>query len=195
MTGFTRWPIDLEGEEACIQPLLEPEGDELARENDDSPPQGWQDMQSTLEGQFQALPGYIKEGFASLGQLLTGLLNKRSRRKSSSSSSSGSSDDERERSPKRPRVEDEQNESEEASKSEASQADGEQSPQPDQDNVDDNDKQFVATLDSVVQKLAQEQLEPSVSDQLANVIKTTLRSKLSEEKLKEAKCLPQAKTL
>ncbi len=37
----------------------------------------------------------------------------------------------------------------------------------------------------MVQELAQEQSGPSVSDQLANVINTTLRSKLSEEKLKE----------
>ena len=175
---------DLEGDEA-IKRLLEPEGDEMARENDASPPQGWQDMQSTMDGQFQALSGNIKEGFASLGQLLTGLLNKRSRQKSSSSSSNCSSDDERERSPKRPRVEDEQTDNEAASKPQASQADGEQSPKPDQDNVDDNDKQFVAILDSVVQELAQEQSGPSVSDQLANVINTTLRSKLSEEKLKE----------
>ncbi len=82
------------------------------QENDASPPQGWQDMQSTMDGQFQALSGNIKEGFASLGQLLTGLLNKRSRQKSSSSSSNCSSDDERERSPKRPRVEDEQTDNE-----------------------------------------------------------------------------------
>ncbi len=98
-----------------------------------------------MDGQFQALSGNIKEGFASLGHLLTGLLNKRSRRKSSSSSSSASSDDERERSPKRPRVEDEQKDSEEASKPQASQADREQSPQPDQDNIDDNDKQLICS--------------------------------------------------
>ena len=48
-----------------------------------------------------------------------------------------------------------------------------------------DDKAFGEILDSVVQELNEEQLGPSVSEQLANFVNSTLRSKLSEEKLKE----------
>ena len=49
----------------------------------------------------------------------------------------------------------------------------------------DDDRAFGEILDSVVQDLNEEQSGPSVSEQLANVVNKTLRSKLSEEKLKE----------
>ncbi|CAB4005586.1 Tyrosine- kinase Tec [Paramuricea clavata] len=101
---------------------------------------------------------------------------KRSRQKSRSSSPD-SADGDQTTSPKRARLEDEQNDDVAVLLAE-SQPQGENS-------GNDNEKEFGAILDSVVQELDEEQLGPDVSEKLAQVINKTLRSKLSEEKLKE----------
>ncbi|CAB4006552.1 Hypothetical predicted protein [Paramuricea clavata] len=58
-------------------------------------------------------------------------------------------------------------------------------PAPGENSGNDNEKEFGAILNSVVQELDEEQLGPDVSEKLVQVINKTLRSKLSEEKLKE----------
>lgn len=158
---------DSEGE---IELLNEPEVEDIVQE----PTENEHQLQSSMEGHFEALSVNIKAGFDSLGELLSGLMRdrKRSRQKSRSYSSS-SSDDEPENNNKRKRVADDENNDVDLLLGKPENAEPEQ------------DKAFGEILDSVAQELDQEQLGPNVSDQLAQVINKTLRTKLSEEKLKE----------
>ena len=177
---------DIEGDEARLNGLdrlLEREDDDdntLATEG--NPSLVLNNVQSTMEGHFTALKGSINEGFSSLGELLTGLMQqqrgKRSRQKSSSSSTSVSEDSDHEGRGKRARLTKDDNEDAVAALLAESEPKGEKS---------DHDKEFGEILDKAVQDLDSEQLGPNVSDQLAQVINKTLRSKLSEEKLKDKK--------
>ena len=101
----------------------------------------------------------IKEGFNSLGEVLSGLMRsyKRSRQKSSLSSS-WASDDESEDYSKRTRAADNQNKAEDLLLGNPGDEVGKAA------NV--NGKVFSEILDSVVQDLDQEQLGPNVSHQL-----------------------------
>ena len=169
---------DIEGDEVRLDRLLEREDNTLATEG--NPSLVLNSVQSTMEGHFKALKGSINEGFSSLGELLTGLIQqqrgKRSRQKSSSSSTSEDSDHEGRG--KRARLTEDDNEDAVAALLGESEPKGEKS---------DHDKEFGEILDKAVQDLDSEQLGPNVSDQLAQVINKTLRSKLSEEKLKDKK--------
>ncbi|CAB4006980.1 Hypothetical predicted protein [Paramuricea clavata] len=139
------------------------------------------ESQTNMEEKFEELSGNIKDGFSSLGELLTDLMQQKSRgkrsRQKSRSSSPASADGDQKTSPKRARLEDEQND-------DVAVLLGESQPQG-ENSGNDNEKEFGAILDSVVQELDEEQLGPAVSEKLAEVINKTLRSKLSEEKLKE----------
>ncbi|CAB3997045.1 Hypothetical predicted protein [Paramuricea clavata] len=147
---------DPEGEIEDDARLLE--GDE-ATHAQESPSGDRHESQSNMEEKFEELLGNIKDGFSSLGELLTDLMQQKSRgkrsRQKSRSSSPDSADGDQTTDPKRARLEDEQN-----------------------DDV-------AVLLGDVVQELDEEQLGPDVSEKLAQVINKTLRSKLSEGKLKE----------
>ncbi|CAB3992944.1 Hypothetical predicted protein [Paramuricea clavata] len=171
---------DSEGEIEDDARLLE--GDE-ATHAQASPSGDRHESQSNMEEKFEELSGNIKDGFSSLGELLTDLMQQKSRgkrsRQKSRSSSPASADGDQTTSPKRARLEDEQND-------DVAVLLGESQPQGQGENSgNDNEKEFGAILDSVVQELDEEQLGPDVSEKLAEVINKTLRSKLSEEKLKE----------
>ena len=183
---------DPEGEEGTLQGLLE---------NDGNPSIDWRDAQSNINGKLDALVGNIIHGFSLLGELLTGLIQggKRSRQKSSSSDLT-SSDSEHEDNPKRAKriADDQQNDKPKWAKLADDQHDdvaallGASEPQ----GKSDDDRAFGEILDSVVQDLNEEQFGPGVSEQLANVVNKTLRSKLTKDKFnRKAKCLSQTTKL
>ncbi|CAB4034218.1 Hypothetical predicted protein [Paramuricea clavata] len=169
---------DSEGEIEDDARLLE--GDEATHAQESSSGDR-HESQSNMEEKFEELSGNIKDGFSSLGELLTDLMQQKSRgrrsRQKSRSSLPASADGDQTTSPKRARLEDEQNDN-------VAVLLGESQPQG-ENSGNDNEKEFGAILDSVVQELDEEQLAPAVSEKLAEVINKTLRSKLSEEKLKE----------
>ncbi|CAB4045446.1 Hypothetical predicted protein, partial [Paramuricea clavata] len=170
---------DSEGEIEDDARLLE--GDE-ATHAQESPTGDRHESRSNMEEKFQELSGNIKDGFSSLGEFLTDLMQQESRgkrfRQKSRSSSSDSADGDQTTSSKRARLEDEQND-------DVAVLLGESQPQV-ENSGNDNEEEFGAILDSVVQELDEEQLGPDVSEKLhAQVINKTLRSKLSEEKRKE----------
>ncbi|CAB4013925.1 Hypothetical predicted protein [Paramuricea clavata] len=168
---------DSEGEIEDDARLLE--GDE-ATHAQESPSGDRHESQSNME-KFEELSGNIKDGFSSLGELLTDLMQQKSRgkrsRQKSRSSSPDSADGDQTTSPKRARLEDEQNDDVAVLLGESQPHGG--------NSGNDDEKEFGVILDSVVQELDEEQLGPAVSEKLAQVINKTLRSKLSEEKLKE----------
>ena len=129
-----------------------------------------------MEEKFEELSGNIKDGFSSHGELLTGLMQQESRgkrfRQKSRSSSSDSVDGDQTTSPKRARLKDEQND-------DVAVLLGESQPQ---------GEKSLAKFWTVLSKswTKNRQLGPDVSEKLAGqVINKTLRSKLSERKLKE----------
>ena len=156
-------------EDVPLESLLDREDNDNPLASGGNPSLDLNIVQSTMEGHLKAL----NDGFSSLGVLLSGLVHqqqrvKHSRQKSSSSSMSVSGDSDHEN----------DTEDDVAVSLTESEPQGEKS---------DHDKEFGEILDKVVQDLDPEQLGPNVSDQLAQVINKTLRSKWSEERLKDKK--------
>ena len=176
---------DIGGEDVPLKRLLDREDDDNPLASKGNPSLDLNIVQSTMEGHFKALTSSINDGFSSLGVLLSGFVHqqqraKRSRQKSSSSSTSVSGDSDHEGGSKRARVAENDTEDDVAVLLTESEPQGDKS---------DHDKEFGEILDKAVQDLNPEQLGPNVPDQLAQVINKTLRSKLTEEKLKDKKIL------
>lgn len=139
-------------------------------------------VESSIEGQFSKLAECLQEGFLNLGTMLKAGQKASRRNPSSSSSSSGSASDSGDKQPPPKRAKKQQLSEDEVTKdvNELISASNQQT----KDSPANISSQSTV-LAIIADELSEEKCGPEVTENLAKVVDKLLRTKLTEEKLKE----------